>query len=222
MLIQLPSFVVGTLFGGFIGFAGFVDVNGRFVMPAVWDEKTIAIASIGGVLAIATLVVSIWTQMATMVAIKDLDTVLSFREAYKQSSGLILSSLVISILTGLALMGGFILLVIPGIIFLVWFSFGNYVLVNEGKKGSEALQASKEYVKGNFWAVLGRYIVLILVAIVVFAVPSGILSMTGLKILEDVYTTVASLFFSPLAVIYTFLMYRSLRDMKLTPTLHSV
>src|SRR3989344_3608366 len=110
VLIQLPSFVVGTLFGGFIGFAGFVDVNGRFVMPAVWDEKTIAIASIGGVLAIATLVVSIWTQMATMVAIKDLDTVLSFREAYKQSSGLILSSLVISILTGLALMGGFILL----------------------------------------------------------------------------------------------------------------
>jgi len=50
-----------------------------------------------------------------------------------------------------------ILLIIPGIIFAVWFSFGNYILILGDAKGVNALKTSKALVKGYFWPVLWRW-----------------------------------------------------------------
>lgn len=65
---------------------------------------------------------------------------------------------IIIILISLAVFAGTLLLIIPGIIFSVWFSFGLYVFVIENKKGAEALSASRQLVKGRFWPVLWRWI----------------------------------------------------------------
>jgi hypothetical protein len=52
------------------------------------------------------------------------------------------SILWISILSGLAILLGFVLLIVPGVILLVRFYFGTTVLVVEGQKGSNALGRS--------------------------------------------------------------------------------
>lgn len=70
----------------------------------------------------------------------------------------------ISILVGLATLGGFILFVLPGIWLAVKFSMAQLSLIEDGKKGTEALSASSELVKGRWWGVFGRSL---LVAIVV-------------------------------------------------------
>jgi hypothetical protein len=77
---------------------------------------------------------------------------------YNLSYSKMLSYLWISILTILAVLGGTILFIIPGIIFSVWFSFAAYILVIEGVSGTRALSASKELVKGYFWPVLWKWI----------------------------------------------------------------
>jgi hypothetical protein len=63
---------------------------------------------------------------------------------------------VVSILIGIVVSLGLVLLIIPGIIFAVWFSMSLFVLVNQKTGILESMKRSKALVKGKFWAVLGR------------------------------------------------------------------
>jgi uncharacterized membrane protein len=68
---------------------------------------------------------------------------------------------------GLAIMGGLILLIIPGILFAFWFSLATHVVVLENINGGAALGRSKTLMKGN----IGTLFVLgILLGIIGFAV----------------------------------------------------
>lgn len=54
-----------------------------------------------------------------------------------------------AILAGLAVLGGFILLIVPGFIFGAWFSLTTYVIVAEDLGVIEAMKRSKALVKGH-------------------------------------------------------------------------
>lgn len=71
------------------------------------------------------------------------------------------------ILTGLAVGVGMILLIIPGILFAVWFSLAQEITVLEGINGSDAMGRSKKLMAGNFWKAVVLFIVL-------FAINFGI------------------------------------------------
>lgn len=58
----------------------------------------------------------------------------------------------------------FLLLIVPGIIFAVFWSFGAVVLIAENKKAREALKRSHELVNGKWWTVLGYTILLGLIS----------------------------------------------------------
>jgi hypothetical protein len=66
------------------------------------------------------------------------------------------SVLWISILTGFVVWGGFVLLIIPGIIVAVYVALSQIVLATEGNKGMPALLRSRELVYGNWRAVCWR------------------------------------------------------------------
>jgi hypothetical protein len=53
---------------------------------------------------------------------------------------------------------GSIALVIPGIYLFIGFQFSKYILVVEGKKGWDALDRSRDYVRGRWWPVFGRFL----------------------------------------------------------------
>lgn len=53
------------------------------------------------------------------------------------------------ILQTLAIMGGFILLIIPGIIFTFWFALSSHAVVIGGESGRAALSRSKKLMSGN-------------------------------------------------------------------------
>lgn len=82
------------------------------------------------------------------------------------------SILWISLLAFLAGTLGFLLLVIPGIIVLVRFTFGSAVLVVEGRKGRKALGRSWRLAKGYFWKILGALFLAFLIAGIVAAILS--------------------------------------------------
>lgn len=74
----------------------------------------------------------------------------------------ILSLLGVSILLMLVVFGGFILLLIPGIILLVTLYFSQYALIIEGQKGVAALARSHALVKGRFFAIARKLLAFML------------------------------------------------------------
>jgi hypothetical protein len=95
----------------------------------------------------------------------------TYRYALRRSR----SILWITILTALATLLGFILLIIPGIIVLVRLTVAPAALVVEGHRGSSALRRSWRLTKGFFWRTLGT----LLLSGVIAAIVSGIISIPG-------------------------------------------
>jgi len=79
------------------------------------------------------------------------------------------------LLSGLVVMGGWLLFIIPGIIAAVYIAFSQYVFVDEGTKGLAALQRSRQLVYGKFGAVLWRLFVMMLFMMLLF-IPAAILA----------------------------------------------
>jgi hypothetical protein len=78
------------------------------------------------------------------------------------------------LLANLAMLGGLILLVVPGIMVGVWFSLLGPVVAIEGPAQNRVLTRSRELVRGRGWLVL-RLALLIGAAFVILTIATGIL-----------------------------------------------
>src|SRR3989344_4310300 len=70
------------------------------------------------------------------------------KDTFTQGVKLFFPFLWVSILMTLTVMGGLILLIIPGVILSFYLSLGMYVLIDEDKRGLAALVSSWNYVRG--------------------------------------------------------------------------
>lgn len=82
-----------------------------------------------------------------------------FKEAIKTGWQKMLPLFWVSILSGLAIFGGFLLFIVPAIIFAVWFAFVDYSVVLDKKRGFSALRFSKQLVSVYWWKVFARLVV---------------------------------------------------------------
>ena len=128
------------------------------------------------------------------------------------------SLLLVSILYGLAVIGGFILLIIPGIYFAVKFIFSTTTVVVEGRSGTDALKRSGALVKDYFWKVLGTY----LLAAILVGIIGGLLGYIiglGLGFLPDwlagaVAQSITQVLTTPFLTMVIVLLYFDLRIRK--------
>jgi hypothetical protein len=134
-----------------------------------------------------------------------------------------LPALGISLLAGLITIGGFLLIIIPGILFTTWYAFVIYEAVLEKRKGWDAFQKSHDLSKGRFWPLFGRIIVPNLFwGIIAYLVLAGIFNLLGLFINQSFTNAVspaiavlglsvsslAASFFAPLSIIALTIAYR--------------
>ncbi len=82
------------------------------------------------------------------------DTALAFKKGSKKMGRYFLFSLA----NGFIIIAGFVLLIIPGILFAVWYTFVGIISVvdEETLSVSDALRRSKAYVKGRWWSIFWR------------------------------------------------------------------
>ncbi len=78
-------------------------------------------------------------------------------------------------LAGLIIFGMLLLLIIPGFIWAVYYSFVPYVIAVTSLSGKAALDYSKSLVKGSFWRTIGYLFVIGVAA----SIPTVILAMAG-------------------------------------------
>lgn len=171
-----------------------------------------------GALALVAMIIyiigMIWGYSALLNKINKLNEQMGIKDAYMSAKPLILPLLLTGLLTGIFTLIGLILLVIPGIIVGVFLSMAMYVVVAEGKKGMDAVKASKAYVDGYWWSVFGR----ILLMTIVIAVISGVIgslaqSVLGYKI-GMLIQNVIGLALTPFAALFMYNMYLNLRQIK--------
>ena len=62
--------------------------------------------------------------------------------------------IVVDLLFALITLGGLLLLVIPGVVFFVWFAISGPIVKIERRAPFDALRRSRELVRGSFWRVL--------------------------------------------------------------------
>lgn len=139
----------------------------------------------------------------------------TIKSAYQFAQKYFLQYILLSIMVGFVILLGTLALIIPGIIFAVWFGFSYFVLIFEGKKGVDAMKASKAYVKGHWWAIVGRIVVLMFVMIalsIITGIGGKILGMVfPHAILIAVVSFVTSFVAMPIAIAYAYFMYVDLK-----------
>ncbi len=110
---------------------------------------------------IAVIILGIWFAAASLEAVIRVvnSGKLLFKDTYKKAWKYAFKLLLASLLVGLIVFGGMILLVIPGIIFAVWFTFFRFGIAEKELDIGASLKQSKALVTGRFWKVFGRLIV---------------------------------------------------------------
>ncbi|HOX30378.1 MAG TPA: hypothetical protein P5080_04525 [Candidatus Paceibacterota bacterium] len=124
------------------------------VTGGAYTSIIVVIAIVLGLIAvIALLYLAFWGQIALLYNIGSGEAIGAV-ESYKKTKGKIWDFAWIACLVGLIELCGYLLLLVPGIIFSIWFSFATIVFLFENEKGMNALLKSREYVRGKWWNVL--------------------------------------------------------------------
>lgn len=115
----------------------------------------------------------------------------------------------ISLLVGLCVGVGFLLLIIPGVILMVLFAVTIPALIVEDKRGTDAMKRSWDLVKGNWWHALG----VIVVAFLITWVVNMILGLIGGSnwVLGWIMDAIGQIITAPFTALVSVLLYVDLR-----------
>ena len=161
-----------------------------------------------------------WSQLAMLAVVKKND--ISWRDAYRTTKKLVWPYFLFLLLMGLVVMGGMGLFIIPGLIFAFWFSQAVFVFFEEHRRGFDVLLASREYVRGKFWIVIGRGLALTLFLILMqspFFIVELLIKTNDLNSSFGVVINMAGNLFSvvvltPLALIYSYHLFTYLKKQR--------
>ncbi len=208
ILITILSYLLfGAGLGIFIG-AGFAL---GLALPSMREGL-----AVGGVFAgvIAGLIASIWGYGAMIFAVADekLGLVEAYRRAWQKVGSFIWLYIALFIII---IPGGFLLFLIPGILFIVWFSFAPFILAREDVRGMSAVIKSKEYVRGHFGDVFLRFLPILGILFVVWLIQ-WILAFIAMvvPVAPQLVSVGLSLVMAPFVMIFLYHIYQDLRRLK--------
>lgn len=115
------------------------------------------------------IIVSVWLQATTYVAVvRTVDgDALAVKETLKVAWKKAWKFFLVSFARNLIMTLGFVLLLVPGIVFSVWLSFSLFIVILKGTGVRVSLITSKNLVKGRFWPILGRFLIFFLVYVLI-------------------------------------------------------
>lgn len=208
-VVVVPLSLIGALIGQ--AFAG----NDEVVAGRTISDRSFAAIVLGAIVAaIVAIIISAVLQAAMMRAaalatIGDpVDVSESYRWGLKRFGSVLLVAFLVGLITGI----GFILIIIPGIIFLTLFAVSIPAVVIENRRGTDAMKRSWDLAKEHFWHVLG----VVVVAWIITTVIGSILGSLG----GDnwfgawIFSAIAQILTAPFSALVSVLLYLDLRARK--------
>ncbi len=154
-----------------------------------------------GILTFLVTIIGVMGTLATIYLVHHRETNNDWYAAAKIGVNRFFPYLGVVIPTAIVTFAGLILLVIPGIIVGVYLMFVSYVFIAEDKRGLDALRRSRDLVRGHFWQVFGRTLLLgLLFAVIAISV----------SLIQVVGPVIVSLILPPISTIYFYYLYKSL------------
>jgi len=162
---------------------------------------------IGLIFFIGVIIIGLWTAISIILAVNQTITgkLLEVKQTLSQAWEKVGSYFGASLLAGLVVTLGFILLIIPGIIFSVWFGFATLFVVLGNLGPMDALKKSKSLVSGYFWPVVGRLLLFVLLGALVSIV---------LNLIPVIGPIARILLVSPFFMLLHILLFRDLERVK--------
>ncbi len=117
------------------------------------------------------------------------------------------TAILTNIHASLIILGLSLLLIIPGIIYSVYYVFAPFAVVLRGKSGKKALDYSKKLVQGQWWRVFGMLFGLG----IIFAIFDGIITFVLSRISNNPYYSIVpgivSLFFTSILTVFYVVLF---------------
>lgn len=175
------------------------------------------------------LFIALWISIIMMRLTKNLETKREQEppELHTQSLEVIPALLGVIILQTVIFLGGLVLLIIPGLIFSVWYGFASSAAALDERRGMQALAESKQLVQGRFFAVLwrlfwGPFLIGLIYSVIIgliVALVAGIGGHDPLALVADatkpiwmeIIEMTGEILVLPIAMIYTTLLYLNLQ-----------
>lgn len=124
----------------------------------------------------------------------------------------------LSILTTVFVLLWALLLIIPGIIFSIFYSFAVYAFFFEGLTGMEAIRRSVNLVKNYWWAVFGRFIVIgiaLYIFIMITSIPLYFVDEnSSFALIWGAIVQIISFLIGPISLLYFYQIYQDLVKIK--------
>jgi hypothetical protein len=139
---------------------------------------------------------------------------LSVEQSYRFGFARLGSILLVSILAGLAIMGGLLLFVVPGIYIVVRLTVSIQALVVEGGRWSQALSRSWALVEGHWWHAFATLLAATLLTGVISAVITAAFIGGGSWLVQGLADAVATVLTLPYGALVGVLLYLDLRARK--------
>lgn len=213
ILVQLamviPSIIISAISGG-LGLLWLFSGAG-YLLPQSGTTQVVH-AEFGFFLSILfaalTLCLSAWQQAALILVLRDRAPL---RHILKKAARFIPQMLVVMILSGVLIMLGFFVFILPGIFLAVALFLSMLLPITEGVTGIAALKRSYAYIRGSWWKVFSVSAVFVLLLLVASSVLSIPVNFTENEAAPNVYSWIVSLFLAPLGICFTYVVYGALR-----------
>jgi hypothetical protein len=217
-VVVVPITLLQYLLGSQVRAQSEVTDNGVVMSTPSWAVGISGlVAALAGLLMYLVLTGAITRAVAAEVAGEDAGVEQSYRFGFHRLG----SVLVVSVLVGLATIGGLILLVIPGIYIGVRLCVSVEALVVEGRRGTQAMRRSWELVGGHWWHAFGALLVAALLTGLVNTLITAPFGATG-WFAQAVLAAIATTITLPYGVLVGVLLYLDLRARKETLTLETL
>lgn len=184
------------------------------VFPSLWLRPVLSLISLVVILLAQAALIHILTREEGVEGA-------TYRSAYRHAWEFFLSLIWLNLLLVVIMFGGFVILVIPGLIWMVYLMFSMLILIDQRRRGLSALVSSWAYAEGYWWPLLGRILFLTLLMLPVAALVSllGWVAMAlwpsvGLWLSPTISILGTWLLISPLSLIYFFYIYSELKALK--------
>jgi hypothetical protein len=209
-VVVVPFTLLQYLLGDQVRVQGETTSNGVVVSTASWAVGIAGlVTALAGLLMFLVLTGAITRAVAAEVVGEDPSLEQSYRFGFHRLG----SVLLVSVLVGLATVGGLILFIIPGIYIGVRLAVSIEALVVEGRRGTQAMGRSWELVGGHWWHAFATLLVAALLTGLVNALITAPFGGTNWFV-QAVVAAVATVITLPYGVLVGVLLYLDLRARK--------
>lgn len=185
---------------------------------------------------LAGLILGLWVTIALVRSIHQLSqkTEISPAKISQEATKRLLVLAQTAVLHSLIIVGGLLLLIVPGLVFGVWYAFAQLATILDDKRPVEALSFSRTLTQGRFWQVAwylvsGPIFLLIVYTVLMAALLLLIATLTGIDpslLFGDqppdwavLVEAIGEIFLIPLILTYSVLLYQELKKPTAKPGL---